>query len=92
MGSIATQTDGTKDIPTEAQVSGNTNHVYRSQSGHVIEVDNTEDDETLRVTHAKGATITIDKDNNITIANGGSTVLASTGPIIIVSSVKTTIV
>ena len=41
MGSIATQTDGTKDIPTEAQVSGNTNHVYKSQSGHVIEVDNT---------------------------------------------------
>ncbi len=85
MGSIATQTDGTKDIPTEAQVSGNTNHVYRSQSGHVIEVDNTEDDETLRVTHAKGAVIVIDKDNNLSITNSGNTVLSSTGNIDFIS-------
>jgi len=70
-----------KDIPTEAQVSGNTNHVYRSQSGHLIEVDNTEDDETLRVTHAKGAVIVIDKDNNLSITNSGNTVLSSTGNI-----------
>ena len=85
MGSIATQTGGTKDIPTEAQVSGNTNHVYRSQSGHLIEVDNTEDDETLRVTHAKGAVIVIDKDNNLSITNSGNTVLSSTGNIDFIS-------
>lgn len=105
MGSIATQTDGVKDIPTESSVD---NKVYKSKSGHLIEIDNSDGDETLRVTHAKGAVITIDKDNNLSITNSGNTSLTSTGnidlislaninmnaagPITITSATKTTVV
>ena len=92
MGSIATQEDGVLDIPTEAQKENPTNKVYKSQAGHLIEIDNTEDAETLRVTHAKGAVITIDKDNNLSITNSGTTNINSAGAITITSAVKTTIV
>ena len=92
MGSIATQEDGVLDIPTEAQKENPTNKVYKSQAGHLIEIDNTEGEETLRVTHAKGAVITIDKDNNLSITNSGTTNINSAGPITIASAVKTTIV
>lgn len=67
MGSIATQTDGIKDIPTEAQVADNTNHVYRSQSGHVIEVDNTSGSERIKVAHKAGSYILMKADGTIEI-------------------------
>ena len=74
MGSIATQTDGTKDIPTEAQVSGNTNHVYKSQSGHVIEVDNTTGSERINIKHKSGTTINIPADGTVFINSSNTTV------------------
>jgi len=89
LGSIATQTEGTQDIPTESSVE---NKVYKSKAGHLIEIDNTEGGETLRVTHAKGAVITIDKDNNLSITNTGTTSINSAGAITITSAIKTTIV
>ena len=92
MGSIATQEDGVLDIPTEAQLEDPTNKVYKSNAGHLIEIDNTSGAETLRVTHAKGAVITIDQNNNLSITNSGTTSVTSAGPITITSAVKTTIV
>ena len=89
LGSIATQTNKTKDIPSG---SSTTNKVYNSKAGHKIELENKEGDETIRVTHAKGAVITIDKDNNLSIANSGTTSINSAGAITITSAVKTTIV
>ena len=99
MGSIATQTGGTKDIPSEAHDKID-NKVYKSKAGHLIEIDNTSGAETLRVTHAKGAKITIDKDNNLSITNSGTTKIDSDGAINIESdgiitlksSVKTTVI
>ena len=99
MGSIATQTSGTKDIPSEAHGKID-NKVYKSKAGHLIEIDNTSGAETLRVTHAKGAKITIDKDNNLSITNSGTTKIDSDGAINIESdgiitlksSVKTTVI
>ena len=89
MGSIATQTDGVQDIPSQSSVD---NKVYKSKAGHLIEIDNTSDDETLSVTHAKGAKITIDKDNNLSITNSGTTKIESDGIITIKSDIKTTII
>ena len=89
MGSIATQTDGVKDIPTD---SSTTNKVYNSKAGHKIELENKSGDETITVTHAKGAVITIDKDNNLSITNSGTTALTSAGAITITSAIKTTVV
>ena len=66
--------------------------VYNSQAGHKIELENKEGDEKITVTHAKGAVITIDKDNNLSIANSGTTSINSAGEITITSAVKTTIV
>ena len=65
MGSIATQTGGTKDIPSAAQVSGNTNHVYRSQSGHLIEVDNTSDAERIHIKHTSGTYILMHPNGDV---------------------------
>lgn len=89
MGSIATQNqvknpiraDG-KDIPVG---SSTTNKVYNSKAGHKIELENKKGDETIRVTHAKGAVISIDKDNNLSIANSGTTDITTTGNINLIS-------
>ena len=50
IGSIATQTDGTQDIPTESSVD---NKVYKSKAGHLIEIDNTSGSEEIRITNGK---------------------------------------
>ena len=64
MGSIATQTDGTQDIPTEASVD---NKVYKSKAGHLIEIDNKDGSEEIRVTHKTGSYIKFLKDGTIEI-------------------------
>jgi len=76
MGTVASsQPDGTLDLPTEAQVSGNTNAVYKSTAGHLIEIDNTLNASRIMVTHKKGTSILIDNDGAVTIdASKGSTV------------------
>ena len=75
LGSVATsQPDGTLDIPAEAQVSGNTNAVYKSSAGHLVELDNTLNARRIKVTHSKGTSILIDNDGNVTIdASSGTT-------------------
>ena len=50
MGSVATQTDGTQDIPTDAS---DDNKVYKSKAGHLIEIDNTSGSEEIRITNGK---------------------------------------
>ena len=64
MGSIATQTEGVQDIPTESSVE---NKVYKSKAGHLIEIDNTEGAERLNVKHTSGTTILIDAEGGIQI-------------------------
>ena len=97
MGSVATQTDGTQDIPS---TSSTTNKVHHTKAGHKIEFENKDGDEKITVQHAKGAKITIDKDNNLSITNSGTTKIDSDGAINIESdgiitlksSVKTTVI
>jgi hypothetical protein len=64
MGSVATQTDGVQDIPTESSVE---NKVYKSKAGHLIEIDNTAGAERLNVKHTSGTTILIDAEGGIQI-------------------------
>ena len=64
MGSIATQTDGTKDLPSEASVD---NKVYKSKAGHLIEIDNKDGAEELRITHKSGSYIHMKEDGTIEI-------------------------
>ena len=92
IGSIATKTDGVYDLPTEALADPVNNKVYKSKAGHLIEINNKSDGETLSVTHAKGAKITIDKDNNLSITNSGTTNIESDGIITIKSLVKTKVI
>ena len=97
MGSIATQTNGIQDIPS---TSSTTNKVHHTKAGHKIEFENKDGDEKIIVQHAKGAKITIDKDNNLSITNSGTTKIDSDGAINIESdgiitlksSVKTTVI
>ena len=76
IGSITTSTDGDADLHSSAST---TNKIYRSEAGHLIELENKDGDETIQVTHAKGARITIDVDNNITITNSGNTSITTDG-------------
>jgi len=78
-----------QDIPSTAST---TNKVHHTKAGHKIEFENKEGDEKITVQHANGATITIDKDNNVSIANGGTTSITSSGAITITSAEKTTII
>lgn len=64
MGSIATRTDGTQDIPTESSID---NKVYKSKAGHLIEIDNTSGAERLNIKHTSGTTILIDAEGGIQI-------------------------
>ena len=73
MGSIATQTDGTKDLPTEASVD---NKVYKSKAGHLIEIDNTEGSERVNILHKSGSYILMKADGSIEI-NGNTKVLGT---------------
>jgi|SRR6056300_233594 len=78
MGSIATQTPTGEvdakgkptydlDIPSEAHDKID-NKVYKSKAGHLIEIDNTDGAEEVRITHGKkGSYIKIDKDGLIEI-------------------------
>lgn len=82
MGSIATQENGVKDIPSESQLADPTNKVYRSKAGHLIELDNTEGSERIAITHKAGTTILIDDVggvhidaiNDIVNINGNTTI------------------
>ena len=48
MGSIATETDGTQDIPSDASVD---NKIYVSKAGHKIELNNKKGKENIKITH-----------------------------------------
>ena len=62
MGSIATQTDGTKDLPSDASVD---NKVYKSKAGHLIEIDNKDGSEEIRITHKSGSYIHMKENGTI---------------------------
>ena len=64
LGSVATQTDGVQDIPTESSVD---NKVYKSKSGHLIEIDNTDGDERVNIKHKSGSRITMNSDGTVSI-------------------------
>ena len=67
MGSIATQTDGVQDIPSQSSVD---NKVYKSKAGHLIEIDNKDGSEEIRITHGK-------KDSHIKLKADGSVEIKS---------------
>ena len=73
MGSIATQEDGVLDIPTEAQLEDPTNKVYKSNAGHLIEIDNTSGSERVQITHKSGSHILMKSDGTIEIKGNIST-------------------
>jgi hypothetical protein len=73
MGSIATQTNGTQDIPTESSVD---NKVYKSKAGHLIEIDNEDGGERINIKHKSGSYILMKTDGTIEI-NGNTKVLGT---------------
>ena len=64
LGSVATQTDGVQDIPTESSVD---NKVYKSKSGHLIEIDNSNGEERVNIKHKSNSRITMNADGSISI-------------------------
>jgi len=112
IGSIATQTDGTPDIPEESYVdagaagniakavskaAGNVvpsvdNKSYKSKAGHLIEVDNTDGKEQIRVTHKSGSFIKFLEDGTIQIDSGGAIDITSSDIITLKSAKKTRVI
>jgi len=80
MGSIATQTDGTRDIPSYASID---NKVYESKAGHKIEIDNSSGSEQIRITHKTGSYIKFQEDGTIELKGNTKVVgtLHATGDI-----------
>ena len=64
MGSVATQTEGTQDIPTVSSVD---NKVYQSKAGHLIEIDNSEGSERISIKHKTGSKIVFNSDGTVSI-------------------------
>ena len=102
MGSITTSTTvGNNQIYDLHSSASTTNKIYRSNAGHLIELENESGNETIQVTHAKGAKITIDADNNLTIdvkegdtsiTTGGDTKIKTIGKTNIDSDEEITII
>ena len=65
LGSIASSTDGTIDIPTEAQLNPPTNKVHKTEAGHVMEVDNTSGAERIHIKHTSGTYILMHPNGDI---------------------------
>jgi len=78
MGSIASQTDGVIDIPTEAQLNPPTNKVHKTEAGHKIEFDNTSGSERINIQHKTGTTINIAADGTVFV-NASNTTVDITG-------------
>ena len=74
IGSIPTQTNEVKDIPTEAHVENIKNKVHKTESGHVIEFDDTDGAERINIKHKSGTTVLIDKDGGLHISSVNDTV------------------
>ena len=64
MGSVATQTEGTQDIPTVSSVD---NKVYQSKAGHLIEIDNSEGSERISIKHKTGSKMVFNSDGTVSI-------------------------
>ena len=75
MGSVATQTDGTQDIPTDAS---DDNKIHVTKAGHKIELDNTDGLERISVTHKSGTTINISAEGTVFV-NASNTTVDITG-------------
>jgi hypothetical protein len=67
IGSIATSTDGVRDIPAVAASDPVNNKVYQSKAGHLIEIDNKDGAEQIRITHKSGSFIKFLEDGTIQI-------------------------
>jgi len=67
IGSIATQTEGITDIPTETQDNYPTNKVHKTEGGHIIEYDNTDGAKRINIQHSSGTTININNDGTVEI-------------------------
>ena len=61
---VATQTEGTQDIPTVSSVD---NKVYQSKAGHLIEIDNSEGSERISIKHKTGSKIVFNSDGTVSI-------------------------
>ena len=65
LGSIASSTDGTIDIPTEAQLNPPTNKVHKTEAGHLMEIDNTSGAERIHIKHTSGTYILMHPNGDI---------------------------
>ena len=65
IGSIGTKTDGVRDLPPQASGDPVNNKVYQSKAGHLIEIDNKDGEEQIRITHKTGSYIKFKEDGSI---------------------------
>lgn len=63
------------DVPAEAAISPPTTRLLKTPSGHLIQIDDKEDEERFFLHHPAGTELEIDKDGNVVLTDaGGSTV------------------
>lgn len=74
LGSIASSTNGTIDIPLEAQLNPPTNKVHKTEAGHTIELDNTSGAERISIKHKSGTFLRMESDGTINMSSSNQTV------------------
>ncbi len=79
-GAPAIQT-GTPDSPSESRTNGTypNNRVYKSKSGIVVEIDDTNGSERYKITHPTGSIIEIDGSGNLKLTATGNTTVTTSG-------------
>lgn len=73
LGSIASSTENTIDIPLEAQLNPPTNKVHKTEAGHIIEIDNTSGAERIHIKHTSGTYILMKPTGDIEHSNKNHT-------------------
>lgn len=74
LGSIASSTENTIDIPLEAQLNPPTNKVHKTEAGHIIEIDNTSGAERIHIKHTSGSFLRMESDGTINMSSSNQTV------------------
>ncbi len=75
-----------QDVPEGAGISPPTTRLFRTPSGHVLQFDDKQDEEQIRLRHPKEATVVIDKDGAIALtdAKGAKLTLDAAGERVVV--------
>lgn len=83
---FAAATDGTHGLPTERNTNYPDRKVWKSSSGCIVELDDTDGEEEMVITHPSGTIVSIEPDGKVTIDSVGEVAITAAGKVAIQGS------